>query len=125
MNNTIKANVLFDQGYAYETGKNIEKNIDKAIEKYLEAGNLGHEEALCKAGHCYQFLKGDIEKAIELYRKSIEKGSANGKFLLGNCYYEGIGVNKDTIKGSQLRNEALMEGSALAQIWVKKIEKRF
>lgn len=85
--NIEKANELFNEGYAYETGKGFEQNFDKAIEKYLEAGENGHADAICRAGFCYQFEKGDILKALELYQKAINAGSANGKFLLGNCYY--------------------------------------
>ena len=70
-------------------------------------------------------IKGDIKAAIDLYTKAIDRGSANAKFLLGNCYYDGIGVKQDTLKGGQLRNEALREGSGLAHGWFLIITDQF
>ncbi len=62
---------------------------------------------------------------MDLYKKAVNNNSANGKFLLGNCYYEGIGVEKDTLKGCELRNEALRDGSAFAQAWFAKLTNQF
>ena len=121
MKNIEKANELFEQ--AWNEMHNL--NFDKAIDLLFEADHQGHDEALCYAGYSYQFIKGDIKKAIELYIEAINHGSANAKFLLGNCYYDGIGVEQDTLKGCQLRNEALREGSGLAHGWFLKITDQF
>ena len=129
MKNNEKAKALFDEGYALEEGLKIDdkshQDYDKAIKKYLEAGESGYVDGICRAGYVYQFFKGDIPKAIKLYKEAVDKGSANAKFLLGNCYYDGIGITQDPVEGCRLRNEALHEGSALAQSWFLKITKQF
>lgn len=129
MNNSENGKASYDEGYAWEKGIKIDEKIhqdyNKAIEKYIEAGEKGYIDGICRAGYVYQFFKGDIPKAIELYQKAVDKGSANAKFLLGNCYYYGEFVTKDTVKGCRLRNEALREGSELAQIWFLKITNQF
>lgn len=116
-----KANDLFDK--AWDEMHSL--NFDKAIKLLIEANHEGHTDALCYAGYSYQLFKGDIKKALELYQEAIKHGSSNAKFLLGNCYYEGIGVEQDILKGCQLRYEALQEDSDLAYRWFLKKTDQF
>jgi len=64
-------------GYCYETGTGVETNIDKAIEWYELAAYQGHINALHNIGHSYE-IKGNFEKAIQYYKRSIKNGSQYG-----------------------------------------------
>lgn len=116
-----KANRHFDMANSYEKGINVDyQNYDLALKHYKIAANLGHVEALCCIGIMYQFGKGvskNIELALEYYYEAKSKGSANAVFLLGSCYYDGIGFEKDIVKGTQLRREAYINGSPMAEKW--------
>lgn len=110
-----KANKLFDEGYAYETGNGIAQNIDKAIEKYLEAGENGHADAICRAGYCYQYKlnRPDIEKAVNCYKQSIAchdndttEANGNAYVYLSICYKTGKGVEKSESIAEELMIKA-------------------
>ncbi|KAF0520281.1 HCP-like protein [Gigaspora margarita] len=51
-----------------------------------------------------------ITQGINLYQKSAEMGVSDGIFALGNCYQNGIGVEKD-------EHKAVMSFGYLAGQW--------
>ena len=55
-------------------------------------------ELLYSAG--YEYFTGrnmtqDYEKAIQIWKQAVDKGSSEAMFALGNAYYNGEGVNQD------------------------------
>ncbi len=122
MNNNEKAMRAIEKGFNLENGQNGEtQDFEQAINKFMEAVSYGEPDGYAFAGECYHFYIGNKEKAVELYIKGYENGSAEAKFLLGCCYYDGIIVEKDTEKGGVFKYEALQENSGLAQRWFRKL----
>ncbi|CAG8653172.1 29686_t:CDS:2 [Gigaspora margarita] len=76
----------------YGLGFNQQKNLQKS----------GNKETLYLSPYIQQTvsikknnLPQDYHKAFIYYRKSANASNANGTFITGNCYYEGIGVEED------------------------------
>ena len=47
---------------------------------------------------------------MKWYQKAADEGNAEGKYLLGLCYYRGRGVTKDIQKAESLIKEAAYDG---------------
>ena len=78
---------------AYQEG-----DIDLVKEKLKELEKYGKAEAVYCAASAYAIGLGqeqDMDKAIELYKKSAMKGYAPAMNSLGLAYMEGFGVKTD------------------------------
>lgn len=123
-------------------GNNKEHDKERReFEKLLAAADKGDAEAQLKLASCFFFGTGtdkDPDKAIEWLDKSYERGNMQalefwgkqsdigdevekaiktnprGKFLLGSCYYMGIGKEKDDEKAAELFEEAILSGDVKA-----------
>ncbi len=58
---------------------------------------------------------GDYEAAVPLLREAAEKGDATGQRLLGNCYFNGLGVEKDEQEAVKYYRLSAEQGNAPAQ----------
>lgn len=47
-----------------------------------------------------------MQKAVEWYTKAAEQGHAAAQYNLGNCYYDGEGVEKDLQKAIEWYTKA-------------------
>ncbi len=61
------------------------------------------------------WLAGDHEQAVEHWRDGAAKGNPQAQFLLSNAYLEGIGVEKDVSRATQLLIQSAKGGYAPAQ----------
>ena len=69
---------IYATGRAYHFGEGVEKNYTKAANYYLEAANLGHDDAMKMVGYMYKNGFGVVQsyvKAEEWYRKAISAGN--------------------------------------------------
>ena len=55
------------------------------------------------------------ESAIKHFRKAAEKGNAEAQFKLGNCLYQGLGVEQDQAEAVKWFRKAAEQGLAKAQ----------
>jgi TPR repeat protein len=93
---------IYKVGYCYHQGHGVEKNNGKALKYYQEAknNNFKHEEFL---NHLIKICEQDIEeekKIFNEYLKKVENNYADGDIFnnIGNCYENGIGIEKDEDK---------------------------
>ena len=56
-------------------------------------------------------MEKDAAKAVEWYRKAAKQGSVDAQFNLGECYYEGTGVEKDAAKAVEWFRRAAEQGN--------------
>ena len=96
-------------GDCYIEGVGVEMNKEEGSKWYkkgreqlrflLQLGKLNRKHGDC----CYYGEGGEAEdktKAVKFYRMAAEQGDAAAQLMLGYCYAEGVGVEKD--KGAAL-----------------------
>ena len=80
-------------GICYTNGIGVEPDFHKAAELFILSALQGNEDAIKNASSILIQLNDD--RAFEWSMKAADKGSGYGNFLLGQCYYKGIGCSKD------------------------------
>lgn len=121
-------------------GNGVKKDAKKAMYYFRKAAEGGHDEALFRAGILFsdgeEFLmksevKGDTramlelgslceqrneyEKAIEHYKKGVEKNDSDCICSLGVLYENGRGTQQDEQEAMNLYRRAALDGSSLGQ----------
>ena len=86
-------------------------DIPKGRDALQAAADLEFSHAQSLLAEClvtggYGFSK-DKRKAANLYRLAAERGNAFAQVSLGQCYYSGVGVRKDSEKATQWLTKAL------------------
>ena len=84
-------------------------NTAKFLQWLRFGAELNYSGCLSDLGYAYQHgigVRKSIPKAIELYQKSIDQGSAGAKSNLGSLYLQGEGVARDYAKALGLFREA-------------------
>ncbi|MCI5901612.1 MAG: serine/threonine-protein kinase [Blautia sp.] len=79
-------------------------------------GMWSHPELFRSAEKCYElgceyYEKEDYQKAYKLLKKAADAGNTDAQYQLGNCYYEGTGVEQNTETAIELYEEAAEEGN--------------
>ena len=86
------------------------------MNKRMEAGD---PIAICHIGYYYyegsNGFPQDCTKALELWHRAGERGSATSYFNIGSVYYNGVGVTVDKKKGVHYMELAAMMGCASAR----------
>ena len=59
---------------------------------------------------------GEVEKAMPLLNSAVEGEDAEAIYLMGRCYAEGTGVEKDADRAAQCYEEAAEKGSAAGAV---------
>ena len=110
---------LFSQGYAYESGKNGEKDDAKALEYYLRSAELGCADAYTRIGLFYRAGRGGLEdndeEAIKWLRKADEMGDNEGMYYYAEMCMNGEGVERSYEEGLYWYEYAARRGSYKAQ----------
>ena len=78
------------------------QNVQEALQYAEKAAELGHVDVCNQLGRLYLDGSSDVEKnsatAAKWFRLAAERGSAEGQFHLGECFYYGNGVEEDKIE---------------------------
>ena len=91
------------------------KNDNEKAEMYWERAALkNHVLAQRLLGVLYS-EKEDLKKAIYWYKKAAEQGNADAQYRLGDCYYNGAGVEEDEQQAVYWYRKAAEQGNADAQ----------
>ena len=80
----------------------------------LEKAEAESPENLLERGHYAYYISNDVE-ALELFRKSAEKGNAEAENMLGVMYYTGRGVSEDKVLAREYARKSAIHGSAAGQ----------
>ncbi len=62
--------------------------------------------------------KGEYSQAAVYYRKAAEAGSVDAQLMLGVCYYNGEGVEKNAMEAVKWFRQAAEQGSSCGQIYL-------
>lgn len=73
-------------------------DLEEAFLRYEEAAALGHNDAICALGECYEYGQGtrqDYQRALHYYEKAAYEGNSLAKYKLGRFYDLGYGCNEN------------------------------
>jgi PQQ-dependent catabolism-associated CXXCW motif protein len=85
-------------GYAYMTGRGVEKNVTEALRLYRQSADLGNSVAMFNLADAYANGNGvprDDATAFGWYRKAADLGNGAAIFRVGFAYENGKGVAED------------------------------
>lgn len=118
----------------YFNGKHVDQDYEIAAKWWSNAAAQGNAYAIADLGICYHFGLGvecDTVKAMNLYKRSIEKGCTDlldvlisvadddsdilCSIVVAQCYQKGIGVGRSTEKAIEYYGKAAKKGSVDAQ----------
>ena len=112
-------------GNCYEKGIGVMRDLSEAIKWYTAAADNGDAVAQCNLGYCYlctcefdqwsssycfdSVIKADFNKAFDLFKEAAAKELPRAKYLLGHCYLNGRGTDKNVELGLEWLVKAAKE----------------
>lgn len=102
----------FMYGLQLFEGDSIDKDVVKGIEYMDRAASKGNVAANAELGRVFLNGEGvdkDVEKAVE-YLKGSAFANRQSAWMLGNCYKDGVGVNKDFCMAVHWMTESIDDG---------------
>lgn len=75
-----------------------------------------YTDSLTQIGDLHFFTTGNFEKAIQSYTKAYKKGGVEAAFMLGRCFFEGLGTEYDWDAAVMLWTQAARAGNVDAMI---------
>ncbi len=104
---------LNNLGVIYWNGEVVEPNMFEAVELFVRAVDLGNREAAANLGLLY-FDVGKYSNAVEFLSEAAKDKHEEAMNLLGQCYLDGLGAEKDYQQAMAWFSEAAKLGNAEA-----------
>ena len=79
----------YELGVCYRRGEGVEQDIKAALYWYEKAASQGYLRAYHNIG-----IPTDYNKAFNYFMKAANEESTESYFCIGNCYLNGLGVEK-------------------------------
>ena len=95
--------------------------MDEAVRFNRQAVEQGVENAAIGLGIAL-YLNADYKEATQWLRKGVEMGSSMATAMLGECYYQGWGVEKDLEEAKKLFRVAAEAGNVEAEMRLQELE---
>ena len=99
----------------FDAGPLMKWGRDLAVESYRQAAKLGNEYAYLRLAKCYEKGVPSVIDAAQWLTKAAEAGIAEAQCMLGQCYYNGDGVEKDMANAAKWFRLAAEQGDDIAQ----------
>lgn len=115
------ADAQYDLGYAYLSGKGVDKNIDTALIWLKKAAAQGHLRAADSVGHALHF-QGKIAEALPYLQASAARGEPRSQYLLGIELFNGTNIAKDWVRAYALMTRASAAGMEMATRTLPKMD---
>ncbi|MDS0525902.1 sel1 repeat family protein [Clostridium sp. SHJSY1] len=101
-------------GACYYNGEKLERDYNKAVELFTMAKENKNPLAYVCLGLAYLegngVKKKNRKKAYEYFKKAHKLAEPIGTYRLANCYYIGIGVEKNLLKALNYYEKAIKNG---------------
>lgn len=114
-------------GMCYYFGDGVNQNKEEAT-KWFDA--IQEQNPLMQYAWGYNFLKvGGIapeltKEAVKWFRKAAEQGEAHAQFMLGMCYFDGVGITQDKTKAVKWLQKAAKQGHEKAKKALTEVSKQ-
>jgi TPR repeat protein len=106
----------FYLGFFYEVGLGVVQDDCEAVKYYDLSAQQGNAKAQCFLATSNEYgWDQDYDEAVRLHRLSAEQGFALAQCRLGNCYYNGHGVEVNFVEGARLFRLAAAQNFAPGQ----------
>jgi tetratricopeptide (TPR) repeat protein len=105
--------------FCREPAPKSQKEVDKNM---MERVKKDDPVAMTQMGKKNK-MEGNYGKALEYWKKAAELGDVAAHACLGNLYFEGIGVEKDTIKALYYWEQAAIGGHPITRGGLGMLEK--
>lgn len=115
------ADAQYDLGYAYLSGKGVDKNIDTALVWLKKAAAQGHLRAADSVGHALHF-QGKVTEALPYLQASAARGEPRSQYLLGIELFNGTNIAKDWVRAYALMTRASAAGMEMATRTLPKMD---
>mmetsp|Transcript_15176 Transcript_15176/g.22975 ORF Transcript_15176/g.22975 Transcript_15176/m.22975 type:complete len:1531 (-) Transcript_15176:63-4655(-) len=100
--------------WCYANGTGVERDGDKAFQMFSKGSKEGHKEALRGLGFCFEkglgVKKANLRKAVQMYQKAAEAGSATAWSDLANCVVNANGQSRNNNKAFLLFKKSASMG---------------
>lgn len=100
-------------GRCYENGVGVPQNTSTAIKWYEKSADQGCSYGQQQLGAYYYFEGHNMTQAFILLNKAAEQGESSAQALLGQCYRDGDGVDKNLDKAVKWYQESADQGNGL------------
>ena len=82
-------------GFAYLSGRGVERDTAEAISWLKRSEPLGNKAAYYNIGLIYKHGKGDLEQAYKYFSEGAERGHRECLYAKGYMLYKGLGCGQD------------------------------
>jgi len=115
----------------YRRGKGVKKDVQESYRWCLKSAEQEDSYAYCQLGDFYRSSFPELNSmvggandatAFSWYRKAADKNSPTGQRLVGYCFMNGIGVEKDPAQARTWLLKAAEQGDASARKYVEKLD---
>ena len=117
----------FMLGMFYYFGDGVNQNKEEAT-KWFDA--IQEQDPLMQYAWGCNFLKvGGIapeltKEAVKWFRKAAEQGEAHAQFMLGMCYFDGVGITQDKTEAVKWLQKAAKQGHEKAKKALTEVSKQ-
>jgi TPR repeat protein len=112
------ASALIYLSLLHNQGSIVERSEQKAIEYAKAAIDAGFTRAYATMGQIYQ-NQGDMETAVDWFRKGAEAGDGFSQAMLGFAYSGGFGIEQDLDKAVEWWTKGRWNGDRLAASYLQ------
>lgn len=114
--------------YCFGIGQGVEENLVKALDWYIKAADAGNAIAQNSAGRYFYFgidgVRQDYAQAYKYLKMAYDNGEGDAADLLGNCYANGLGTNKNIYLAESMYTQYIQQGNReteydLASLYIK------
>ena len=105
---------LYGLGLAHLYGWGVKEDKEKGIKLFEAACNEDHFDAMIHLLRMYMRCEYTMstEKAVEFSQKTAAEGLSEGQLYLGIAYMDGVGVEQDHFKATELFRKSANQGEA-------------
>lgn len=108
------ADAQVEMAFMFLKGKGVPQDHVKSEWWFERAARAGHPVGQLYMGYKNQ-QAGENQFAVKWFRKSADQGNAEACEVLGNCYYEGIGIERDRERAFYYYTQASNAGRSSAK----------
>ena len=117
----------FMLGMFYYSGDGVNQNKEEAT-KWFDA--IQEQDPLMQYAWGCNFLKVKgiapelTKEAVQWFRKAAEQGEAHAQFMLGMCYFNGVGITQDKTEAVKWLQKAAKQGHEEAKKALTEVSKQ-